>query len=263
MDDMTMRHWREGADAIEACLAKAERAAHADAPFPLDEAQAKLWHRAQADAYRHALEMMAPEDHAPPARGGGADGGPLGPFGNPGPGKGVAIATVPAPAGGGTALRVPVTPDMPPPVPNAAQAEVVQRILSGYRTIVAGVPGSGRSTAAALATMAWDDADPDGDGRPALLVLRDARTLATAPTTSLVRNVIGHAEITEFPDPAGYLKGFGLVVVDDADDGQGLAKAADIVVRMANTSRVARFVTSGRNDDDATLAMRERIRQAS
>jgi hypothetical protein len=48
-----------GIDIIEKCLAKAVKAEHEDAPFPLDEAQAKLWHRAQMEAFRHALEMIS------------------------------------------------------------------------------------------------------------------------------------------------------------------------------------------------------------
>jgi len=50
----------QGARIIEAALAKAQRADPADAPFPLVGEEAALWHRAQASAYQHALEMMAP-----------------------------------------------------------------------------------------------------------------------------------------------------------------------------------------------------------
>lgn len=53
-------YWTDGANIIKQCLAKAVRAEHADAPFPMDAEQAALWHRAQAEAYRHALEMMGP-----------------------------------------------------------------------------------------------------------------------------------------------------------------------------------------------------------
>lgn len=45
-------------DILEACLSKAVRADHQDAPFPMDATQAKIWHDAQANAYRHALEML-------------------------------------------------------------------------------------------------------------------------------------------------------------------------------------------------------------
>jgi hypothetical protein len=48
-----------GIKIVEECLAKAVEAKHEDAPFPLDEAQAKLWHRAQMEAFRHALEMIS------------------------------------------------------------------------------------------------------------------------------------------------------------------------------------------------------------
>lgn len=47
-----------GATVIEKCLAKASRADHGDAPFPLDHAQAAIWHRAQQTAYLYVLEML-------------------------------------------------------------------------------------------------------------------------------------------------------------------------------------------------------------
>lgn len=46
-----------GLDVAERNLAVAVQGKHEDAPFPLDENEAKLWHRAQASAYQHALEM--------------------------------------------------------------------------------------------------------------------------------------------------------------------------------------------------------------
>lgn len=52
----------QGAQIIEAALAKALKADPADAPMPLTGEDAALWHRAQASAYQHALEMMAPAD---------------------------------------------------------------------------------------------------------------------------------------------------------------------------------------------------------
>lgn len=61
--DPRLQYWLDGTRLIEACLAKAEKAEFEDAPFPLDPEQAALWHRAQLEAYRHALEMMGvPED---------------------------------------------------------------------------------------------------------------------------------------------------------------------------------------------------------
>lgn len=48
-----------GLEVVEKCLATAVRAEHGDAPFPLDHAQAKLWHQAQMEAYRHVLEMIS------------------------------------------------------------------------------------------------------------------------------------------------------------------------------------------------------------
>lgn len=47
-----------GVKVIEKCLAKATRAEHADAPFPLDYEQASIWHRAQQSAYVYVLEML-------------------------------------------------------------------------------------------------------------------------------------------------------------------------------------------------------------
>jgi len=52
----------QGARIIEACLAKAAKADPLDAPMPLTGDDAALWHRAQVEAYRHALEMMGPVD---------------------------------------------------------------------------------------------------------------------------------------------------------------------------------------------------------
>lgn len=48
-----------GVDTLEKNLATATRAKHEDAPFPLDEQQARLYHRASASAYQHALEMVS------------------------------------------------------------------------------------------------------------------------------------------------------------------------------------------------------------
>jgi len=43
---------------LERCLEKALAADPADAPFGLSAVEAGLWHRAQANAYQHALEML-------------------------------------------------------------------------------------------------------------------------------------------------------------------------------------------------------------
>lgn len=53
-----LEYWLKGTAIIEGRLAKAALAKHEDAPFPLDAEQAALWHAAQVDAYRDALEMM-------------------------------------------------------------------------------------------------------------------------------------------------------------------------------------------------------------
>lgn len=50
----------EGVAVIEKCLKVALRSDHTDAPFPLDEEQANIWHTGRATAFRHALEMKAP-----------------------------------------------------------------------------------------------------------------------------------------------------------------------------------------------------------
>lgn len=47
-----------GADVIEECLAVATRAAHADAPFPMNAEQGAIWHQAQRTAYQYVLEML-------------------------------------------------------------------------------------------------------------------------------------------------------------------------------------------------------------
>lgn len=65
-----MRYWNRGTDIINDCLKKAARAGHGDAPFPLDHKEAKFWHNAQMEAYRHALEMMGvPECFGPVEKG--------------------------------------------------------------------------------------------------------------------------------------------------------------------------------------------------
>jgi hypothetical protein len=60
------RERQDGAGVIERCLAKAAAADPADAPIPLVGEEAALWHQAQAEAYRHALEMMGPPAHLHP-----------------------------------------------------------------------------------------------------------------------------------------------------------------------------------------------------
>lgn len=56
-------YWREGTRLIEEKLARAARADFADAPFGSSPHEAALWHKAQAEAFRHALEMMGiPQD---------------------------------------------------------------------------------------------------------------------------------------------------------------------------------------------------------
>lgn len=59
-----LAYWQRGHEIIEKRLATAARADWQDAPFPLNEEQAALWHRAQAEAYRDALEMMGVPDPA-------------------------------------------------------------------------------------------------------------------------------------------------------------------------------------------------------
>lgn len=62
--DVLIQLMREGADAIEQCIRKAERADPADVPF-LGAEYAAIWHRAQAEAYRHALDLMEPPAGTP------------------------------------------------------------------------------------------------------------------------------------------------------------------------------------------------------
>ncbi|MBY3543640.1 hypothetical protein HFN71_28565 [Rhizobium laguerreae] len=59
-------YWRRGTDRINDCLKKAVKADPLDAPTPLVGTEAKQWHSFQAEAYRHALEMMGvPECFGP------------------------------------------------------------------------------------------------------------------------------------------------------------------------------------------------------
>lgn len=59
MDAMFAPHGvASGLKVLEKNLAKAVEANPHEAPFPLVGEQATLWHRATAEAYRHALEMV-------------------------------------------------------------------------------------------------------------------------------------------------------------------------------------------------------------
>lgn len=58
--DDPLIYWLNGAAIIEEYLKVAIAENPADAPFPLVGREAAIWHEAQADAYRHALEMMGP-----------------------------------------------------------------------------------------------------------------------------------------------------------------------------------------------------------
>lgn len=51
-------YWLAGTEIVEKRLAKAAAADPSGAPMPLHGRDAELWHAAQADAYRDALEMM-------------------------------------------------------------------------------------------------------------------------------------------------------------------------------------------------------------
>lgn len=51
-------YWKDGTQIIEQKLAVAAQGNWNDAPAGLSLVEARLWHRAQAEAYRHALEMM-------------------------------------------------------------------------------------------------------------------------------------------------------------------------------------------------------------
>lgn len=65
-EDIT--YWQRGHAVVETRLAKAVKGEWADAPFPLDDKEAALWHRAQAEAYRDALEMMGVPSLPAPTR---------------------------------------------------------------------------------------------------------------------------------------------------------------------------------------------------
>lgn len=52
---------------IEKCLATAVKGDHGDSPFGMDPTDAKLWHRAQMEAYRHVLEMITVDPALAPA----------------------------------------------------------------------------------------------------------------------------------------------------------------------------------------------------
>lgn len=53
-----LEYWSAGTEIIERCLQKAVEADPLNVPMPLVGDEALLWHRAQMEAYRHALEMM-------------------------------------------------------------------------------------------------------------------------------------------------------------------------------------------------------------
>lgn len=54
----SIKDWQDGTKIIQECLVQAEKADPCDVPFPLVGDEARLWHCAQFNAYRHALEMM-------------------------------------------------------------------------------------------------------------------------------------------------------------------------------------------------------------
>lgn len=60
-----LEYWKRGTKVIEECLKKAVQADPLDVPFPLVGNEAKLYHWAQMEAYRHALEMMGYNDVEP------------------------------------------------------------------------------------------------------------------------------------------------------------------------------------------------------
>lgn len=53
-----IRYWEQGSRIIEGCLAQALQAKLADTPIDLAPEQHATWHRARAEAFQHALEMM-------------------------------------------------------------------------------------------------------------------------------------------------------------------------------------------------------------
>lgn len=59
-DEMKTRlEWQKrGTEAVEKCLATSVKGDWNDAPMPLHGDDARLWLRAQAEAYQHSLEMM-------------------------------------------------------------------------------------------------------------------------------------------------------------------------------------------------------------
>ena len=54
----SMKSIIRGINTIENCLKDSVAADPSNAPFPLSEKEAKLWHLAQMEAYKHALEMI-------------------------------------------------------------------------------------------------------------------------------------------------------------------------------------------------------------
>lgn len=65
-EDLARLHgyWVCGNAIIDACLKKAVAADPADAPIGLSTEEVDVWHRAQAEAYSHAIEMMGVPDGA-------------------------------------------------------------------------------------------------------------------------------------------------------------------------------------------------------
>lgn len=53
-----LEYQKRGTEVIEKCLAVAAKGDWNDAPMPLHGDEARLWLRAQTEAYLHALEMM-------------------------------------------------------------------------------------------------------------------------------------------------------------------------------------------------------------
>lgn len=64
-EDELFAYWKRGQEVIEKAMKVAYRGDWQDAPMPLIGDEARLWLRAQAEAYQHALEMMGVPEQSP------------------------------------------------------------------------------------------------------------------------------------------------------------------------------------------------------
>ena len=153
------------------------------------------------------------------------------------------------------------------------QIAAIAKIHTSHRTIIAGAPGTGRTMTAVMAARIWhaeliEARVKDGSivSGPALIVVADEQkrsSIIMLPNGDGTM-VYTYEDVMRIKNPCDFLNRFSLVLLDDAgpSDDPDVATVLDVVLRKADIAHVARFVASGRNDDDATIVLKTVYRQA-